>query len=84
MSSAPTSFSGITLQIMNDPDPYLRYLNLTEHRNTRRETTTSIEQQSSTSPPAYDDLPRRSSTTITMEQQILQPPPTYDDFMRGK
>ena len=80
--SAPTYLSVPTLQNINNLN--LQYLDSTEHRCTMRETTTSIEQQSSTSLPAYDDLPRQSSTKITMEQQILLPPPTYDDFMRGR
>jgi hypothetical protein len=50
--------------------------------NPRRESTTSIERQNSTSPPTYDDFMRGSSTIITMEQQSSLPPPTYDDFMR--
>jgi hypothetical protein len=49
--------------------------------NIRRETTISVEQQASSSPPAYDDTIRHSSIATRTEQQSLLP--SYDDFVRG-
>ncbi|CAF3870325.1 unnamed protein product [Rotaria sp. Silwood1] len=52
-----------------------------DHCNIGRAITDSVQQQTLSSPPAYDDVARHSSTTIIMEQQSLLPP-SYDDFIR--
>jgi len=52
------------------------------HCSTRVTITSSVEQTSIQSPPAYEDLIRRNSIALTLEQESLLPPPTYEDFMQ--
>jgi hypothetical protein len=53
-------------------------LSANSNPNLRR---TSVEQHTSSLPPAYDDIVRHNSVTITTEQQSLLPP-SYDEFIR--
>ncbi len=53
---------------------------LSENGNSNLRRTT-VEQHSSSLPPAYGDIVRQNSVTITMEQQSLVPP-SYDEFIR--
>jgi hypothetical protein len=53
-----------------------------DHCGTRVAITSSVEQTSRQSPPAYGDLIRQNSIEMILEQESLLAPPTYEDFMR--